>query len=113
MKSHDKGFPVVLGFLSALFLFGYGAYGLFQKGGVFWPLKYPVPGALTLPQTIIMLVGATLVFLNGTYFLFVLRPGSEPGRTPYLFRGLFWLGMLVVLSAGVVPDSFGAGLIKK
>lgn len=109
MKSHDKGFPVVLGFLSAMCLLAYSAYGLFHKG-IFWPLKYPGGGGfLTLPQTLMLIAGAVCIFINGTYFLFVLRPGATPGKTPYFFRALYWVGLLVVLGAGVLPDSFGAG----
>jgi hypothetical protein len=99
----EKGFPVVAGFLSALILFGYCVAGLLGKG-ILWPLKYPDKGMLTLPAAIILMLGAALVFIHGLYFLFVLPPSAGPERPRTFFRILNWVGLLMVLGAGFVPD---------
>ncbi len=99
----EKGFPVVAGFLSALILFGYCVAGILGKG-ILWPLKYPEKGMLALPAAIVLMIGAALVFIHGFYFLFVLPPSAGPERPRTFFRAINWLGMLMVIGAGFIPD---------
>ena len=110
-RKSERGLPVLLGFLSAMGLLIYSVIGLFHKG-VKWPLKYPEQGELAMPAAAMLMLGATMIFIHGFYFLFVLPPSAGPERPRKFFRILNWLGLALVLGAGFLPDDVIGMLIK-
>lgn len=100
----ERGLPVVTGFLSALGLLIFSLIEVLHKNSLNWPLKYPHPGPLALPATVVLILGAVMVFAHGAYFLFILPPNAGPERPRTFFRILNWLGMALVIGAGFLPD---------
>jgi hypothetical protein len=101
-----RGFLVLAVFLSSMALLAFSIAGLFHPG-MKWPLKYPEQGPLAGPAAALLALGALFMFIHGAYFLFVLPPNAGPERPRLFFRILNWLGMLMVLGAGLLPDSPG------
>lgn len=105
-----RGFLVLMVFLSAMALLAFSVGGLFHP--MKWPLKYPEQGMLAWPAAALLALGALFMFIHGAYFLFVLPPNAGPERPRRFFRILNWLGMMMVLGAGFLPDSLAATLPK-